>query len=344
MTVKELNQHFEDLLKRIEHLEEKTGNAKVGVNEGSKGFKDVIRGYDDQLELLAKRLDDMEKNKLTIETNCKCKDCGKVFKNKSEMRNHVISDHPKIYICDTCGEEFNLSWKMEIHMREHREKKKLECDQCDKVFVISWRLEKHKKVHEENTKSCHYYNNSKVCPYEDLGCMFKHEESANCRFERNCRFKLCQFKHPEILEAAGNTGNNDKSEKGNMEEIDTDNIKYDELSGRDQFEVQEIVCDKLCVDCESWHRCWNNESDLKYQGINLKGITGIYDMKKQFFPCDYCNYKSIKMENVTEHFKTKHTDGYRLKCWYCEKEVLTMEKLKKHIGSKHYTPQYQGED
>ena len=58
--------------------------------------------------------------------------------------------------------------------------------------------------------------------------------------------------------------------------------------------------------CESWHRCWNDESDEEYKGINLKKVTGVYEMKKQLFLCDYCDFKSSKMEIVTDHFKAGH--------------------------------------
>ena len=30
--------------------------------------------------------------------------------------------------------------------------------------------------------------------------------------------------------------------------------KYEKMNGQDQFEVQELICDKLCIACESWHR------------------------------------------------------------------------------------------
>ena len=45
------------------------------------------------------------------------------------------------------------------------------------------------------TKYCHYFNNNKGSPYNDIGYMFKHEESVKCRFNEDCRFKLCQCKH-----------------------------------------------------------------------------------------------------------------------------------------------------
>ena len=67
-------------------------------------------------------------------------------------------------------------------------------------------------------------------------------------------------------------------------------------------------------------------------------------MKKQLFSCDYCAYKSAKMENVVKHFETKHNGCSRIKCWICGEELQTITDFKKHIGTYHYKPQYEGED
>ena len=71
-----------------------------------------------------------------------------------------------------------------------------------------------------------------------------------------------------------------KTEKEEHVKTSHEYDQYEKLSGRDKFEVQELICEQLCVGCENWHRCWSNESDLEYKGINLKGVTGVYDMKK----------------------------------------------------------------
>ena len=49
----------------------------------------------------------------------------------------------------------------------------------------------------EVTKHCHYYNNDKICPFEELGCMFLHKTSETCKYDQECSKVLCAFKHPE---------------------------------------------------------------------------------------------------------------------------------------------------
>jgi hypothetical protein len=49
------------------------------------------------------------------------------------------------------------------------------------------------------------FNNDKLCPYEEIWCKFQHKETIKCKFDHDCRFKLCQFRHSGTVES------NDKS-------------------------------------------------------------------------------------------------------------------------------------
>ena len=60
---------------------------------------------------------------------------------------------------------------------------------------MKWRMEKHTRDHSVDIKFCHYFNNDKPCPYDKIGCKFKHEISPECRYNLKCTFKLCQFTH-----------------------------------------------------------------------------------------------------------------------------------------------------
>ena len=41
---------------------------------------------------------------------------------------------------------------------------------------------------------CHYFNNDKECPFEEIGCKFKHNISPPCKSE-GCNNLLCQYRH-----------------------------------------------------------------------------------------------------------------------------------------------------
>ena len=46
---------------------------------------------------------------------------------------------------------------------------------------------------------CHYYNNTKPCPFDEIGCMFLHEKSKLCKNADSCQMKLYQFKQIESM-------------------------------------------------------------------------------------------------------------------------------------------------
>jgi len=77
--------------------------------------------------------------------------------------------------CKECDETFSKNFELENHMvHVHGCQKSNSCDICGKKFYLEWRLRKHLQVHAENVKKCKYYCNGKECPFEEVGCKFKH--------------------------------------------------------------------------------------------------------------------------------------------------------------------------
>ena len=111
------------------------------------------------------------------------------------MKKHNVDNHIKVssITCKICEKTFCKNNELELHLQSHSQAEKFKCGICGKSFVLKWRLEKHKNVHTTN-KFCHYFNNQKFCPYEAIGCKFKHERAPICNFS-NCLNTLCQFEH-----------------------------------------------------------------------------------------------------------------------------------------------------
>jgi len=94
-----------------------------------------------------------------------------LLKNNPKARNQNKK-------CTECEQSFSKNCELEKHMVEiHGNEKPFSCDMCGKKFFLNWRLKKHASVHEEHTKKCKYYKHGKICPYSDIGCMYKHEEN-----------------------------------------------------------------------------------------------------------------------------------------------------------------------
>ena len=63
---------------------------------------------------------------------------------------------------------------------------------------------KHISVHSENTRVCHYFSHKQKCPFEQIGCKFRHEGSD----------KSSQSQHAEI-DNGNSTSEKEVEETGN---------------------------------------------------------------------------------------------------------------------------------
>ena len=87
----------------------------------------------------------------------------------------MVESHPKVIRCRFCDESFSQNYELEKHMEEHDVEKEFKCDVCGKHFFLQWRLKKHLNVHLEQTRTCRFFLSNKHCPFELIGCKFKHE-------------------------------------------------------------------------------------------------------------------------------------------------------------------------
>ena len=102
--------------------------------------------------------------------------------------------------CTMCNQKFDDSCSLEDHLLTvHKKSKQFHCGACNQTFVLRWRLHKHLESHKEGRviKKCHYFNNNKKCPFEQLGCKFLHEEADDCRYAGLCQRTMCQYQHDQ---------------------------------------------------------------------------------------------------------------------------------------------------
>ena len=99
--------------------------------------------------------------------------------------------------CCECGENFKSNYNLEQNLIVvHKKEKIFKCDKCSATFLVKFRLVKHKNVHDKkNTRTCHYHNNKKACPFEISGCKFAHVTAEKCKYQEDCRMTMCQFRH-----------------------------------------------------------------------------------------------------------------------------------------------------
>ena len=334
-TVKELNVEVDQILVKIKVIEQNLQNVKDLLNSKMKEINSKLEVKTTQPE----------------NRSIKCKSCQNLFKTKTELTTHIYENHPKQLKCDMCEFACSEWYEMEKHMLAmHSVNKNFKCNRCEKSFVTEWRLKKHMQMHDKQTKFCHYFNNGKICRFEELGCKFRHADSKECRFMEKCRKKLCEFKHSfksqstdEVIEVSDVQlvevevrDENATEDKTNKEIIDGDNFESDEFE-----EAKEMFCDRYCDMIYGYHLHYD---DLykQYFGVDTRNIRErIIPLTKEHsfaYPCKMCEIYSKNTDEHQEHIRRDHGEMEKsLGCVEenCEYKSQSPENLIRHIAVKH---------
>ena len=254
MTVKSLGEELDILkerVKEIEVLKEKVKEIPV--------LKQTVKDLVNTIKNLEEGKINGRENKETTLQLLKCRKCESIFENRKELKKHVSSEHVTAIKCKSCERIFPTKYELEVHIKhEHSTTEKYHCDFCDKTFVLKWRMLMHMKNHSNKvTKKCHYYNNNLMCPFEEMGCMFIHEESSLCRFDGKCTKRLCSYKHRDVIERQNSTNAvvDDKEESVSFQ----DENYWDESKNKNKSSLFQTSTpkknDDQCEDCANQSEC-----------------------------------------------------------------------------------------
>ncbi|CAD7093403.1 unnamed protein product [Hermetia illucens] len=85
-----------------------------------------------------------------------CEECGKAFKNRPSLKQHVRLVHLKIkkYFCEFCRKKFTLPEELKSHKLIHRDEKPFKCEVCGKCFRRKNGHVAHMRVHNGDIYTC----------------------------------------------------------------------------------------------------------------------------------------------------------------------------------------------
>ena len=185
-----------EIVEELEHKVKQLEHSDITIKARLESIENWVLKQNDSIHQLGDKLSTMDTNGAIVQESNQVKELKvkvsdietdlKHVKNSYKTENmHGVKENPvpKPRNCKECKKEFKRNCDLELHMKDHNTEKEFNCDVCGKGFFLEWRLRKHREVHQGNIRICHFYKNSKPCPFDDIGCMFDHSDKIDSEIE-----------------------------------------------------------------------------------------------------------------------------------------------------------------
>ena len=223
----------------------------------------------------------------TGEESFPCKQCGKVFTLKDDLKDHQRKSHPvqRQFHCDRCYKSFTKK----SHLNEHKDShgRPVQCKVCEKFFKRSRNLKKHMKTFHSSNEPLN----------KDIELSTHDCEKCGEAFEKN----VYLVQHIKRVHDENKPNKCDKCDKSFM--FKSELKRHQSTHGA----VKQFSCD-LCGKCfgrkynllrhRDAHTC---EEHSKPNAKTAK----VHDTVKQF-SCDNCNKSFGRKYHLTKH-SAEHT-------------------------------------
>ena len=309
--------HIEDVIKRINRSKMRSygytdfSNRSFHRHENAKMAANALSRKARYAESNAR--ENSADKSLTLYTNQKCPDCGKIFSSLSNLYRHQKVSHSGLrYSCASCGKKFTCRISLQRHERVVHEG--LRCDTCQRIFTS----ELHKAEHQcpglrrEKSVACKICGSSFSCTSN----LNKHVRLLHANnmteFRHTCQF--CQRKFETIEEFVDHVQSVHSACSNCGETLASDLNLSDHLA--------------VCMGTG------NHGSVTTLQTKHRLQRTVDQSKSRQPLSCLHCNKVFSTSSNLRKHIRVIH-DNMRFECKPCSKAYACKEQLAQHVAKVH---------
>ncbi|KAL6267543.1 hypothetical protein P5V15_000618 [Pogonomyrmex californicus] len=158
-------------------------------------------------------------------TSKKCDLCGKTYANSKCLKNHIQAVHSKLrpYVCNVCGHASARKAMLQMHLRQHTGDKPFSCEICDY------------RTGDHNTLRRHIMQHTGFRPYKCPHCSYTAIQSSSYKNHLKSRHPLlsglftcdlCPFKTVKNESYIQHLGDHEKGLiKSNVQKKDSENVE-----------------------------------------------------------------------------------------------------------------------
>ncbi|KAK2901475.1 hypothetical protein Q8A67_009590 [Cirrhinus molitorella] len=132
-----------------------------------------------------------------------CPHCGKIYKRKGDLKDHMAVHSERPYTCLQCGKSYTQKVNLQNHLLIHNGEKPFTCLQCNKSFTRKGDLKKHIIVHfGERPFTCQQCGNN----FRHQGNLTSHMkihtgEKSQRNYSDMKLAQVCNYKKPVLYHA-----------------------------------------------------------------------------------------------------------------------------------------------